>query len=138
MLWFWGHEHRLALYGRHATGKGRLAAYGRCLGHGGLPIEDITDAPKTDGKHQVGLVIYDRREMKRIGKDTPVGFNGFALLDFDGRSLRIEYRDIEDRPLIEERWIVEDGGVLKGDSIRQLLHDEDLRLHNAELEDAIR
>ncbi len=140
VLWYWGHEHRLALYGRHATKKGRLEAYGRCLGHGGLPIEDITHEPKSDARHRVGLVFYDRREAARIGRDgkTPVGFNGFALLEFRGESLTVEYRDIEDRTLVREQWRVERDGRLGGVSIRQLVLDEGLIVHTGDLEDAQR
>jgi len=32
--WYWGHEHRLAIYDRHPAYHGM---YGRCLGHGGMP-----------------------------------------------------------------------------------------------------
>src|SRR2546428_13703901 len=34
VLWFWGHEHRLAIYGRHGAAGGDRA-YRRCLGNGG-------------------------------------------------------------------------------------------------------
>ena len=37
VLWFWGHEHRLAGYDVHGTGL--LKSYGRCVGHGGMPVE---------------------------------------------------------------------------------------------------
>ncbi len=139
VLWFWGHEHRLALYGRRATAKGKLEAYGRCIGHGGLPIEDIGKDPKTDSKHQMGLVVYDRRSNKKVGhSQTPVGFNGFAILEFDGRALTIIYRDIEDRPLLREKWSVEQDGRLKGKTIEQLSSHEDIRLHSSHLKNAIK
>ena len=38
VLWFWGHEHRMAIYGKERAGAG-IEAYGRCLGHGGMPVE---------------------------------------------------------------------------------------------------
>lgn len=140
VLWFWGHEHRLAIYGKHATRKGRLEAYGRCLGHGGLPIEDVDEPPKRDGTHQVGLVLYDRRVRTSIGRDrTAVGFNGYAVLSFDGKDLIVEYRDGEgDRLLVRERWQVGAGGNLRGVSIERLFDDDDLRLHTASLDDALR
>jgi len=33
--WYWGHEHRLVLYGRHP----RWGVRGRCVGHGGMPYK---------------------------------------------------------------------------------------------------
>ena len=137
-LWFWGHEHRLALYGKHASEKGRLAAYGRCLGHGGLPIEDIADRPRKGRKYQNGLVLYDKRERTRIGSlKIPVGFNGYANLTFAGKRLAVEYRDTE-QPLVTEKWEVGPGGILKGLSIEQHVDDDDLVFHEgASLVDAI-
>ena len=137
-LWFWGHEHRLALYGKHASEKGRLAAYGRCLGHGGLPIEDIADRPRKGRKYQNGLVLYDKRERTRIGAlRIPVGFNGYANLTFAGKRLAVEYRDTE-QALVTEKWEVGPGGILKGLSIEQHVDDDDLVFHEgASLVDAI-
>jgi hypothetical protein len=138
VLWFWGHEHRFAIYGRHASQNAGLEAYGRCVGHGGLPIEDITDNPKTDQKHAAGLVLYDRRERERIGAlRIPVGYNGYANLDFDGRRVTVEYKDTA-QALLRESWEVGEGGALKGISIEKLSDDADLALFpGAKLEDAI-
>jgi hypothetical protein len=41
VLWFWGHEHRLALYGQFKT-DGGITAYGRCIGHGGMPVSLVS------------------------------------------------------------------------------------------------
>ncbi len=138
VLWFWGHEHRYAIYGRYTTKRGRLQAYGRCVGHGGLPIEDIEDKPKSCRKCKVGLVLYDRRERTRVGKSqTPVGYNGYANLIFEGKRLTVEYKDTK-QTLVKEKWEVGDGGVLKGISIEQLVDDDDLVIHEgSRLEDAI-
>ena len=136
-LWFWGHEHRLAIYGKHATRAGVLEAFGRCLGHGGLPIEDIVDDPKSAANHQVGLVLYDRRKKKVIGSDdTPVGYNGYADLLFDGNRLKVEYRDAENL-LVSEEWEVDGQGNLRGLGIVKHLDDEDMVVHEgASLEEA--
>ena len=138
VLWFWGHEHRYAMYGRHATKRGGLQAYGRCIGHGGLPIEDIEDKPKCCGKYKVGLVLYDRRERKKVGiSQTPVGYNGYANLIFEGKRLTVEYKDTR-QTLVKENWEVGVGGVLKGVSIEQLIDDDDLVIYEgSSLEDAI-
>jgi len=137
-LWFWGHEHRFALYGKHATEKGQLQVYGRCLGHGGLPIEDIADEPRQGQKYQNGLVLFDKRERTRIGAlEVPVGYNGYANLTFVGKRLTVEYRDTR-QLLVTEKWEVGPGGVLKGVAIERHIDDEDLVLHEgASLDDAI-
>lgn len=139
VLWFWGHEHRLAIYGKHATKKAGLEAYGRCIGHGGLPIEDIGGRPKRDQKHRVGLVLYDRRERTKVGSSqVPVGYNGYANLVFEERNLTVEYKDTL-QLLVKENWVVGDGGVLKGISIERLVEDNDLVLHEgASRNDAIK
>ncbi len=137
-LWFWGHEHRFAIYGKNEYREAGLEIYGRCIGHGGLPIEDILDRPNQAQKYQNNLVLYDRRERARIGRlRIPVGFNGYANLTFSGRRLTVEYKDTE-QPLLREQWEVTSGGVLKGVSIDKLVDDDDLALHDgANLEDAI-
>jgi len=38
VLWFWGHEHRLAIYGKFGM-DGSVQAYGRCIGNGGFPAD---------------------------------------------------------------------------------------------------
>lgn len=138
VLWFWGHEHRFAIYGSHSTKKGILNAYGRCLGHGGLPIEDIGEKPNSSGKNDCGLVVYDKREKERIGDSkTPVGYNGYANLIFNDKYLTVEYKDTS-KSLIREKWEVIEGGNLKGLSIDKLIDDPDLVQHkNASLIDAI-
>ena len=138
VLWFWGHEHRMALYGKHTSQKAGLAAYGRCLGHGGLPIEDIEGKPRREDKYQVGLVLYDRRERTAIGPfRTPVGYNGYANLLFDDRQLMVEYKDTE-QALVRENWEVDDHGMLVGKSIVRLVDHHDLVVHaGASLADAI-
>ncbi|HEU5262567.1 MAG TPA: metallophosphoesterase [Gemmatimonadales bacterium] len=138
VLWFWGHEHRFAIYRKHATKHGKLEAYGRCIGHGGLPIEDIDEEPKTDARHRVGLVLYDRRRRAELGPQrTKVGWNGFAVLEFQGSALTVDYRDARNRLLVRERWQVGAGGVIRGVSIEKVTDDRDLKLHSASLEDAL-
>jgi hypothetical protein len=125
VMWFWGHEHRFSIYGKYSSKNGKLNAYGRCLGHGGLPIEDISEKPKTDRKHEVGLVLYDKREKAKIGdSNTPVGYNGYANLIFHDKYLTVEYNDTE-QTLIREKWEVTEGGNLKGLSIDKLIDDSD-------------
>ena len=137
VLWFWGHEHRLAFYGAGAV-KGGITAIGRCIGHGGMPLEDINSKVRT-GKSasQVKLVAYDKREREvlryRVKKTVrpgqystrtkrcKVGFNGFVTLRFQGRRLKVEYwyvtRDRKKRRLLTECFEVTNEGQLRGGGV---------------------
>ncbi len=75
LLWFWGHEHRLAGYGSFQTHPKGPVIRGRCIGHGGMPIEDI----HMPIKRERNLVFHDRRVAGSVD-DTEVGYCGFALL----------------------------------------------------------
>jgi hypothetical protein len=118
VLWFWGHEHRMAVYGKGSAGG--IEAFGRCLGHGGMPV-DIGVPPKAG---QAPLVLYDEREYTRLD-GTPVGFNGIANLTFRGDRLTVQYRGIDDQLLLTEEWRTHDG-VLTGSRIERGLEDPKL------------
>lgn len=99
VLWIWGHEHRLVGYQKRDVAG--LPVYGRCIGHGGMPVE-IND-PRNDTE---SILFYDqrrRKNLRRIG----IGFNGFAWLKFDRENLSIEYRDVEDKVVVSERWTID-------------------------------
>lgn len=71
--WFWGHEHRCAIY--EETEKVRYPA---CIGHGRVPVLVPTeDAPVPEG------VRHEYRAADIVG-DARWGLFGFVLLDFDG------------------------------------------------------
>jgi hypothetical protein len=102
MLWFWGHEHRLAGYG--LSGNSGIKAFGRCLGHGGMPVERGVN-PKSGRP----LQFYDDRSYdpntgQIVSRETDFGVNGYVLLEFDGTSLKVEYRDIKDTLSVLEVW----------------------------------
>ncbi len=113
ILWFWGHEHRLAIYGKYGT-PGGIQAYGRCVGHGGFPVNQ--GRPITNPKPP--LVLYDDRKYKTI-EGTELGFNGFVNLTFQDNRLSIDYRDMRNQLLFEENWRVEEG-MLRGISIQNI------------------
>lgn len=97
VLWLWGHEHRMAIYDRYADQA--IAAYGRCVGHGGMPIELIQ--PQSGSK--VPLRFWDDRQYTKAG-DTPLGFNGFVNLELAGRIATLDYRDLNDTTVFKERF----------------------------------
>ena len=84
-LWFWGHEHRFAIYGKYKSEAG-ISALGRCIGHGGMPASLRNPNPKS----KAPLVIYDNRRYDNLD-GAFVGFNGFANLTFVGSKLIVEY-----------------------------------------------
>ena len=56
VLWLWGHEHRLAIY-EEAKMEGGVTAFGRCIGHGGKPV----DLPRKTPLHDFEVEFVDER-----------------------------------------------------------------------------
>lgn len=106
LLWFWGHEHRFAAYGAHARTKNGPRVRARCIGHGGMPIEGIGQAPKRNRN----LVLYDKRKAREVD-GTAIGHCGFAVLTFEGPALVVSYEDEDGVLLLRERWSFADGEV---------------------------
>jgi hypothetical protein len=106
VLWFWGHEHRLAVYEKFQTGNG-IAAYGRCIGHGGMPV----DLPGKVLHDECETVFVDYRSYPN-DENLHVGMNGFAQLTFAGPRLQIDYLDLNGETVFAEAWTVDQAGVL--------------------------
>jgi hypothetical protein len=104
VIWFWGHEHRFAIYKEYGDAGG-LRAYGRCIGHGGMPVE----IPPKEPLHPecplefVDRTLYDNNEGLEIGK------NGFARLTLRGNLLSVEYVDLHGKVVFSENWEQRDG-----------------------------
>jgi len=107
VLWFWGHEHRLVIYEEFGIGDG-LRAHGRCIGHGGMPVE--YPLPRPQLKDCPVEFIDDRLYFN--DENLRLGLNGFARLTLRGKSLAIEYVDLTGYAVFREDWEVENG-VLK-------------------------
>lgn len=117
VLWFWGHEHRFAVYDCFGTRDG-IQAFGRCIGHGGMPVDrhaipDITDC---------NCVLYDNRRY-RTNEDIDVGYNGFITLEFDGPTLYVNYYDLFNTLLLTECWTSDGKGQLQGPAFRKVSPD---------------
>ncbi len=117
VLWIWGHEHRLGIYDKFSTAGG-ISAYGRCLGHSGMPVDLGTPDPK-----KAPLLLYDPRQ-HTLDDGSAVGENGFVNLSIEGAVLTLDYRDITNTQLLVEsftadgaggfrRAVVNDPGILK-------------------------
>lgn len=78
--WFWGHEHRLALYAPLPD-----LPYGRLIGHGGVPVwaEGTSNSP---------MVEYVGTRSFRSGLEKFALF-GFAEMDFKGDHIEVRYFD---------------------------------------------
>ena len=86
ILWLWGHEHRFAGYKQ--TRAGKLTTYGRCIGHGGMPIEP--GEPDRNSEYLDRLWFYDGRTNPRY-EDDALGYNGFSKLQFDNQNLTLRH-----------------------------------------------
>jgi calcineurin-like phosphoesterase family protein len=77
--WFWGHEHKAIIYGRHQ------GIQARCIGHGAIP----------EGVPYGSMQFADVPVVKIDERPGPDGENmhGFAVLRFDGDRLHVDYID---------------------------------------------
>lgn len=130
VLWIWGHEHRLSVYGENVLDNG-LKVFGRCIGNGGMPVE-IDKSPKNRATRN--LVVYDNRERKKIDGKYPVGYNGYVILKLEGPKLAVEYYDdnenndlLQERKILEEKWTVTNG-LLQGISVNDFTTDKPKKL----------
>ena len=112
VIWYWGHEHRLAVYGLY--GRTKLKAWGRCVGHGGMANER-----KPPARRKCGLVLYDDRPYPPLPMLT---YNGLLNLRFKGPTLHVDYRDVENTQLLTESWRVDVAtGKLDGPNLGNVL-----------------
>jgi hypothetical protein len=114
VLWFWGHEHRLAGYDLNGTGN--LKSYGRCVGHGGMPVD--LGSPTREPHPS----FYDNRR-----GSYGYGVNGHVNLTFDGPTLKASYVDLEGNALLEEDWRAA-GGNAELTGQRVICHDSDFHV----------
>jgi hypothetical protein len=112
VLWFWGHEHRLAGYDLY--GGDRLQAFGRCVGHGGMPLS---------------LGVPDRKPCPRFYDNRKgahgYGVNGHVNLAFTGPNLTATYVDLDGTEILRETWSVDASGTVQLVSQMKLISDPD-------------
>ena len=122
VLWFWGHEHKFTVYDKFSVNQG-VEAHGRCIGHGGMPVER-GHAPDID---DCRWLAYDNRRYPSDEKNINVGFNGFANFSFNGPALHVAYYDLNQSPLFTEDWHVDiDTGALEGPHLKKIMDDPSL------------
>jgi Calcineurin-like phosphoesterase len=124
-MWFWGHEHKLAIYDRFGPPDG-IRTFGRCIGHGGMPVEKAPH-PQAD----CPVIGWDNRRYDN-GEKIDVGYNGHANLTFDGASLRIEYVDLLGKALFNETWSADvKSGTLSGPQLQKTSDDPHVHIRAA-------
>ena len=115
VIWLWGHEHKLSFYSKAQADKG-IAAYGRCIGHGGMPVElearEFEQTTKNYG-HKKLVAVDKRTRVHEPG--CHLGYNGYALLQLDAEVLNISYHDTEEK-VLSEKWTADlKTGIIKGE-----------------------
>jgi hypothetical protein len=106
VIWFWGHEHRLAVYRPFRT-PGGLLAHGRCVGHGGMPV----DLPPRKPLHPDCAILFADARPYPNDEGLHVGFNGYARLDFRAERLRVDYVDLKGDVVFAETFTTSDGAL---------------------------
>jgi hypothetical protein len=103
--WLWGHEHNLAIYEAYGP-----LAYGRCIGHGAMPVLASQDPYKViPGLADPPRLVRDPKtgqEIKLITDKDGVFGIGYVLLRLRGadRTVEIAYYILDqDEPIFVER-----------------------------------
>ena len=129
VVWLWGHEHRLALYYKYRDPDTHLTAYGRCVGHGGMPMEmpDASDYPSGERAQRVeywdGLTdIYPHR-FQTLSDGTLIGTNGYVEMAIQGRTLTLEYLDADRTSILKESFEPGGGANWDGSLVRAVVND---------------
>jgi hypothetical protein len=106
VVWIWGHEHKFSMYEKVQLNSG-ITAYGRCIGHGGMPVE-LTSSSFNRCEGQLGaskLVMVDDR-MQPGTHAHPLGYNGYVVLSLKEERLEIGYFDVQGK-LFSESWLAD-------------------------------
>jgi hypothetical protein len=108
--WYWGHEHRCAIFD---AADGAFGILGRCIGHGGmpqsrsatinLPRETGADFARAEWKRSAARVVdgiqlsdvavLDGENPLIAGEEEKFAPHGYAVLTLDGPRLKEEVRD---------------------------------------------
>jgi Calcineurin-like phosphoesterase len=106
VLWFWGHEHRMAIYQPfEARDRTWPTIMGRCIGHGGMPV----DPPSSPKPGLLGEVEFTDKRLYANDENLHVGVNGMMLMTIDGPSLNLDYVDVYGQSVFRESFVAQDG-----------------------------
>jgi len=104
VLWFWGHEHRMAIYKEFGV-EGAVKAYGRCIGHAGMPVDLPPDVPPHP---ECPVEFVDQRHYNN-DENLRIGMNGFVQMTLRDNTLRAEYVDLHGTVICSEDWMAKEG-----------------------------
>jgi hypothetical protein len=119
VIWYWGHQHLLSFYKLNNIGSG-IPAYGRCIGHGGMPVTIHTILKSADIQCAIDnkLLYYDLR-FQKFDEKTQLGYNGYVRMTLDGDTMIAEHIQNELNSetartiVMTEKWKIDlDTGVL--------------------------
>jgi len=120
VLWFWGHEHKLALFAAAPVSGSKFKVRGRCIGHGGMPSAPKFSPTRDPGrKYLVVTPVEGRGLPDESASKTVYSYCGWITLNLEGPELRVRYYEEDPNqspaePLLEEVWTTDDGGACKG------------------------
>jgi len=115
IVWLWGHEHRLAIFYPYRSPGNHLSCYARCVGHGGMPLEQASSAyPNQEGTQLVEY--WDNPDLHpdrfhKLSDGTLVGTNGYAMMTIQGSNLSLEYLDADGTSVLKESFLPGGGGA---------------------------
>jgi hypothetical protein len=125
VIWFWGHEHKLAIYEGYSVPDG-IVAHGRCIGHGGMPVERGHAPDHAPDIDDCRWLAWDNRRYPN-DENLDVGINGHVDLSFHGPALHVAYYDLHRSLLFTEEWRVDvESGALTGPHLKKILDDPSL------------
>ncbi|MGA2098101.1 MAG: hypothetical protein ABSH39_17505 [Candidatus Acidiferrum sp.] len=91
--WFWGHEHRGIVYAPNSTYNFKA----RCIGHGSFPYAPSTDTPAHAAQFPITW-----RENRCEPSNAWYGMRGYAMLNFAGNALSVDYVDQQGQKAFSE------------------------------------
>ena len=97
----------LAIY-EEASMAGGVTAFGRCIGHGGMPV----DLPPKTPLHDFAVEFVDER-LYPNDENLVVGYNGFAKMTLRDDQLTLDYVDVRGTRVFSETWTVDQGKLVR-------------------------
>jgi hypothetical protein len=128
IVWLWGHEHRLVIYYKYKSPDNHLTAYGRCIGHGGMPIE-MPDAQYPNGERAQRVEYWDGltdiypNRFRKLSDGTVIGTNGYVEMQIQGSTLTLEYLDADRTSVLKESFVPGGGASWDGTLVRTVVDD---------------
>lgn len=95
------------IYREYEMGGG-IRAIGRCVGHGGMPIElpsEVKDASCP--------VEFEDQRLYPNDENLTVGYNGYAALALRENKLEVRYVDVLGDTVFSEQWSASDGALTR-------------------------